>query len=31
MFIYYSYNPDSWKALPFVSDIRWGRILHRPK
>jgi signal peptidase I len=31
MFIYYSYNPDSWKALPFVTDIRWNRILHHPE
>jgi signal peptidase I len=30
MFIYYSYDPDSWRALPFITDIRWGRILHHP-
>ena len=30
IFIYYSFNPDSWKSLPFLSDIRWKRLLHRP-
>jgi signal peptidase I len=29
--VYYSYNPDSWKSLPFISDIRWGRLLHHPQ
>jgi len=29
--VYYSYNPDSWKSLPFISDIRWGRLLHHPR
>lgn len=27
---YYSYDPDSWRALPFLTAIRWNRILHRP-
>lgn len=31
MFVYYSYNPDSWKSLPFITDIRWGRLLHHPR
>ena len=30
LIVYYSYNPDSWKSLPFLSAIRWGRILHHP-
>jgi len=31
MFIYYSYNANSWRPLPFFSDIRWGRIFSVPK
>lgn len=31
MFIYYSFNGQSWKPLPFFSDIRWGRIFSRPR
>lgn len=26
MFIYYSYNADSWRTLPWLTDIRWQRI-----
>jgi signal peptidase I len=30
MFVYYAYNADdSDKPLPFITDIRWGRIGHR--
>lgn len=30
MFVYYSYNADdSDRALPFLTDVRWGRIGHR--
>ncbi len=31
LFIYYSYDHDSWKALPFFTAIRWSRIGHRPR
>jgi signal peptidase I len=31
MFVYYSYDHDSWKALPFLTAIRWSRIGHRPR
>ena len=31
MFIYYSFNGNSWRPLPFFSDIRWGRIFTVPK
>ena len=31
MFVYYSYDHDSWKALPFITAIRWGRIGHEPR
>ena len=29
--IYYSYDPGSWKALPFLSAVRWGRIFSVPR
>jgi len=28
MFVYYSYDANSWRALPFLTAIRWGRIGH---
>lgn len=31
MFIYYSYNGNSWRPLPFFTDIRWSRIFSSPK
>ncbi len=31
MFIYYSFDHDSWRALPFLTAIRWSRIGHRPR
>jgi signal peptidase I len=31
MFIYYSFDKTSWRALPFLTAIRWGRIGHRPR
>lgn len=30
LIIYYSYDPDNWRPLPFFSAIRWGRIGTRP-
>jgi signal peptidase I len=30
LFIYYSYDHDSWRVLPFVTAIRWDRIGSRP-
>lgn len=29
--IYFSYDPTSYKPLPFVSAVRWSRIFSRPK
>lgn len=29
LFVYYSYDPYSGKALPFLTSIRWDRIGHR--
>lgn len=31
MFIYYSYNANSWRSLPFFTDIRWRRIFSVPR
>lgn len=30
MFIYYSYDPDNWRPLPFLTAIRWRRLFRRP-
>ena len=30
LFIYYSYDGASWRVLPFVTAIRWDRLLTRP-
>ena len=29
VFVYYSYNAESWRTLPWLTDIRWGRIFDR--
>jgi signal peptidase I len=29
--IYYSWDPSSWKPLPFISAIRWSRLLTIPR
>jgi signal peptidase I len=31
LFVYYSFDHDSWRALPFITAIRWGRIGTQPK
>jgi len=31
LFIYYSFDHESWRVLPFLTAIRWGRIGHRPE
>jgi signal peptidase I len=30
LFIYYSFDHDSWRVLPFLTAIRWGRIGTHP-
>jgi signal peptidase I len=30
MFIYYSYDRSSWKPIPMLSAVRWGRIFSHP-
>lgn len=29
--IYFSYDPSHWRPLPFITAIRWGRLLTRPR
>jgi len=31
VFVYFSYNGESWRTLPWLTDIRWGRIFDRVK
>jgi len=31
LFVYYSFDGSSWKALPFLTAIRWGRIGDQPR
>jgi signal peptidase I len=31
LFIYYSFDHDSWRVLPFLTAIRWDRIGRRPQ
>lgn len=31
LFVYYSYDNSSWRALPFITAIRWSRIGHEPR
>ena len=30
LIVYYSYEPDTWRPLPFLTAIRWGRIFTQP-
>jgi signal peptidase I len=30
LFVYYSFDHDSWRALPFITAIRWSRIGYQP-
>jgi signal peptidase I len=30
LFVYYSFDRESWRALPFLTAIRWGRLGTRP-
>ena len=31
LFIYFSFDPSSWKPLPFFTAVRWDRIFSQPK
>jgi signal peptidase I len=28
--VYFSYDPSSWRALPFLTAVRWGRLFSSP-
>jgi signal peptidase I len=29
--VYFSYDPSSWRAIPFITAVRWGRLFTTPK
>jgi signal peptidase I len=29
--VYFSYDPGSWRAIPFLTAVRWGRLFSSPK
>lgn len=29
--VYFSYDPSSWRALPFLTAVRWGRLFSSPE
>jgi signal peptidase I len=29
--VYFSYDPGSWRAIPFVTAVRWGRLFTSPR
>ena len=31
MIIYFSYDPGHWRPLPFLTAIRWKRLLTLPR
>ncbi|HXE59035.1 MAG TPA: signal peptidase I [Gemmatimonadales bacterium] len=31
LLVYFSYDPDSWKPLPILTAVRWGRIFTTPE
>jgi signal peptidase I len=31
LFIYWSYQPDSWRALPLITTLRWRRLFTIPR
>ena len=31
LFIYFTYDSATYKPLPFITNIRWGRIFHAPR
>ena len=31
LIVYFSYDPNSWKTLPFLTAVRWGRIFTQPR
>ncbi|MBW8772099.1 MAG: S26 family signal peptidase, partial [Gemmatimonadetes bacterium] len=31
LFIYYTYDAATYKPLPFITNVRWGRFFHVPR
>ncbi len=31
MVVYFSYDQESWRPLPFLTEVRWGRLFSKPK
>jgi signal peptidase I len=31
LIVYFSYDPESWRPLPFLTAVRWKRIFTRPR
>jgi signal peptidase I len=31
LIVYFSYDPSSWRALPFLSAVRWNRLFTAPR
>ena len=31
LIVYFSYDPSSWRALPFLTAVRWSRLFTSPK
>lgn len=31
LLVYFSYDAESWKSLPFFTDVRWKRLFHVPE
>jgi signal peptidase I len=31
LFVYYSYDAESWHSLPFLTAVRWGRLFREPR
>jgi signal peptidase I len=31
LFIYFSFDPSSWRPLPFFTAVRWDRIFSQPR
>jgi signal peptidase I len=31
LFVYFSFDPNSWRPLPFFTAVRWGRIFSTPR
>lgn len=30
LLVYFSYDQESWKAFPFLTEVRWDRVFSTP-